>query len=104
MRSAASAGFDAHMDDPLAGMRLTGGYFGRLMGALASVADEFSRGRLVAITEGGYDLTGLASSLRASIDALTDSPPKHDAPGGPSPRGEAAITAVTPHVAKYWKL
>ena len=99
-----SAGFDAHMDDPLAGMRLTSEYFGRLMRALADVADEFSRGRLVAITEGGYDLTGLASSLRASIAALTDSPSKLDPPGGPAPRGEAAIKAVAPHVSKYWKV
>ena len=51
-----SAGFDAHMDDPLAGMRLTSAYFGQLMRAIADVADESSHGRLVAITEGGYDL------------------------------------------------
>jgi acetoin utilization deacetylase AcuC-like enzyme len=99
-----SAGFDAHMDDPLAGMRLTSEYFGRLMRALADAADEFSQGRLVAVTEGGYDLAGLASSLRASISALTGASRKHDAPGGPAPRGEAAIKAVTLHVAKYWKL
>jgi acetoin utilization deacetylase AcuC-like enzyme len=99
-----SAGFDAHMDDPLAGMRLTSAYFGRLMRALADAADEFSQGRLVAITEGGYDLAGLSSSLRASISALTGASPTHDAPGGPAPRGEAAIKAVTPHVSKYWKL
>ncbi len=65
-----SAGFDAHMDDPLAGMRLTSGYFGRLTRAIADVADATSQGRLVAITEGGYDLAGLATSLRASISAL----------------------------------
>ncbi len=99
-----SAGFDAHMDDPLAGMRLTSEYFGWLMQALASVADKFSQGRLVAITEGGYDLAGLASSLRASIGALTAAPPKLAAPSGVSPRGEAAIKAVMPHVSKYWKL
>ena len=65
-----SAGFDAHMDDPLAGMRLTSGYFGRLTRAIAAVADATSQGRVVAITEGGYDLVGLATSLRASISAL----------------------------------
>jgi acetoin utilization deacetylase AcuC-like enzyme len=99
-----SAGFDAHMDDPLAGMRLTGGYFGRLMRAIADVADAHSEGRLVAITEGGYDLAGLAASLRASIGALTDGATKHDVPSGPTPRGEAAIKAVAPNVSKYWKL
>jgi acetoin utilization deacetylase AcuC-like enzyme len=99
-----SAGFDAHMDDPLAGMRLTSAYFGRLMRAIAEVADATSQGRLVAITEGGYDLVGLATSLRASISALTAAIANIDAPQGPTPRGEATIKAVTPHLSKYWKL
>src|SRR5262245_13863437 len=62
-----SAGFDAHMNDPLAGMRLTGPYFGHLTSAIAAVADECCEGRVVAVTEGGYDLAALAESLRASI-------------------------------------
>jgi acetoin utilization deacetylase AcuC-like enzyme len=99
-----SAGFDAHMDDPLAGMRLTSAYFGRLMRAVADVADAFSEGRLVAVTEGGYDLAGLASSLRASIGALMTEAPNRDAPSGTTPRGEATIKAVAPHLSKYWKL
>ena len=99
-----SAGFDAHMDDPLAGMRLTSAYFGRLMGAIADVADASSQGRLVAVTEGGYDLAGLASSLRASIGALNGDGVSNDEPDGPAPRGEATIKAVTPHLSKYWKL
>jgi acetoin utilization deacetylase AcuC-like enzyme len=65
-----SAGFDAHMDDPLRGMRLTAPYFGRLTAAIVKVADECCQGRVVAVTEGGYDLAGLAESLRATIRAL----------------------------------
>jgi len=99
-----SAGFDAHMDDPLAGMRLTSAYFGQLMRAIADVADESSQGRLVAITEGGYDLAGLAASLRASIGALSGERTSHERPEGPTPRGEATVKAVAPHLAKYWKL
>ena len=99
-----SAGFDAHMDDPLAGMRLTSAYFGRLMRAIADVADATAQGRLVAVTEGGYDLVGLATSLRAAISALTADGASHDAPDGPTSRGEATIKAVAPHVSKYWKL
>lgn len=99
-----SAGFDAHMDDPLAGMRLTSAYFGRLMRAIAEVADATAQGRLVAITEGGYDLVGLATSLRASIDALMGKGAARDEPSGASSRGEATIQAVAPHLAKYWKL
>jgi acetoin utilization deacetylase AcuC-like enzyme len=92
------------MDDPLAGMRLTSGYFGRLTRAIAAVADATSQGRVVAITEGGYDLVGLATSLRASISALNTDGASGDEPKGPTPRGEATIKAVTPHLSKYWKL
>jgi acetoin utilization deacetylase AcuC-like enzyme len=99
-----SAGFDAHMDDPLAGMRLTGDYFGRLMRAITDVANATARGRLVAVTEGGYDLAGLAGSLRASLAALTDEANGPNQPTGETPRGEATMKAVTPHVSKYWKL
>ena len=99
-----SAGFDAHKDDPLAGMRLTGDYFGRLTRAIADVSVATTHGRLVAITEGGYDLAGLASSLRASINALTAEAVSHNQPKGETPRGDATIKAVTPYLAKYWKL
>jgi acetoin utilization deacetylase AcuC-like enzyme len=99
-----SAGFDAHMDDPLAGMRLTSEYFGRLTRAIADVADATGHGRLVAITEGGYDLAGLASSLRASIAALTAEAVSPKQLAGETPRGDATIKAVAPHLAKYWKL
>jgi acetoin utilization deacetylase AcuC-like enzyme len=99
-----SAGFDAHMDDPLAGMRLTSEYFGRLTRAVADVADATAHGRLVAVTEGGYDLAGLAGSLRASIGALTAEAASHTEPTGQTPRGEATIKAVAPNLAKYWKL
>jgi acetoin utilization deacetylase AcuC-like enzyme len=101
-----SAGFDAYMDDPLGGMRLTAPYFGRLTAAVAAVADECCSGRVVAITEGGYDLKGLADSLREVIRALNGDASVADFPAatGPTPRGEATLQAITPHLAKFWKL
>jgi acetoin utilization deacetylase AcuC-like enzyme len=99
-----SAGFDAHRDDPLGGMRLTGAYYGHLMTAIARVADECCAGRVVAITEGGYDLPGLAESLRATVRALEGDTAAFAAPTGEAPRGEATIKAVTPHLADHWKL
>src|SRR5215217_3511176 len=59
-----SAGYDAYMDDPLGGMRLTSSCFGRLTAMIAAAADECCDGRVVAVTEGGYDLQGLAEGLR----------------------------------------
>jgi acetoin utilization deacetylase AcuC-like enzyme len=100
-----SAGFDAHEDDPLGGMRLTTGCFGRLTSAIAGIADECCQGRLVAVTEGGYDLKALADSLRVTMDALENTVRlKPDTPSAPAPRAAATIAAVTPHLAKYWKL
>jgi acetoin utilization deacetylase AcuC-like enzyme len=102
-----SAGFDAYMDDPLAGMRVTAPYFGRLTSAIAAVADECCDGRIVAVTEGGYDLKGLADSLRANVAALDGQPGPAEAgrqEEGDASRGEATIKAVTPHLAKYWTL
>ena len=99
-----SAGFDAHMNDPLAGMRLTSPYFGHLTAAIAAVADECCAGRLVAVTEGGYDLAALAESLRASIRALEGETKGFAAPSGETPRGDATIKAVLPHVRDRWTL
>jgi acetoin utilization deacetylase AcuC-like enzyme len=101
-----SAGFDAHVDDPLGGMRLSAPYFGRLTSAIAGVADECCDGRMVAVTEGGYDLKGLAASLRAALRAIAGdaSLSDHGAPDGPAPRGDATVKAVLPHVRGTWKL
>jgi acetoin utilization deacetylase AcuC-like enzyme len=100
-----SAGFDAYMDDPLGGMRVTAPSFGRLTASLAAIADECCGGRIAGVTEGGYDLKGLADCLRAAIAAL-DAPGSTAAPprGTATPRADATIKAVTPHLTKFWTL
>ena len=101
-----SAGFDAHMDDPLGGMRLTAPQFGRLTALVAAVADECCNGRIVAVTEGGYDLKALAASLRSVIDVVDGSRRLDDlpAPGGDTRRGEASIDAARTHLGKFWTI
>jgi acetoin utilization deacetylase AcuC-like enzyme len=99
-----SAGFDAYKDDPLAGMRLEAECFGRLTARLAAIADECCDGRIVAVTEGGYHLKGMADSLRAVIAALEGEPAAPAPPGTSAPRGEATIAVAKPHLAKYWPL
>src|SRR5262245_37802878 len=64
-----SAGVDAHEHDPLGGMRLTTPAFGAMTMALRLVADECCQGRIVAVTEGGYDLRALRDSLLSVVDA-----------------------------------
>ena len=99
-----SAGFDAYKDDPLAGMRLEAECFGRLTARLVAIADECCDGRIVAVTEGGYHLKGIADSLRSVIAAFEGKRAPAAPPSTDAPRGDAAIETVKPHLAKYWPL
>jgi acetoin utilization deacetylase AcuC-like enzyme len=62
-----SAGFDAHELDPLGQLRMTTEGFGRLTKMLVDLADDVCDGRVVLVTEGGYDLKALEDSLHAVI-------------------------------------
>jgi acetoin utilization deacetylase AcuC-like enzyme len=101
-----SAGFDAHQRDPLAGMRLSTEQFGRLTAHIAGVARDVCGGRVVAMTEGGYDLHALAASLDVAIHVLAGESSLDDfpEPKGPTARGEACVKAVAPHLRTYWQL
>lgn len=99
-----SAGFDAYKDDPLGGMRLTSAFFGRLTAKIAAVAEQCCGGRVVAITEGGYDLQGLAESLRATVAALHGKTQATGRVDGETARGEATLKAVLPVLTPHWKL
>jgi acetoin utilization deacetylase AcuC-like enzyme len=65
-----SAGFDAHLADPLANMRVTETGFAWMAGAVADLADDMSDGRLVAVLEGGYDRDALSRSVAATLRAF----------------------------------
>lgn len=65
-----SAGFDAHVADPIGGMALETESYGRLTQAIAQVASKVCAGRIVSALEGGYNLDALADSVHAHIEAL----------------------------------
>ncbi len=67
-----SAGFDAHADDPLGGMKLTADGYAQLTRIVKGIAIEHCGGRLVSVLEGGYNLTALAASVEAHIRALME--------------------------------
>ena len=68
-----SAGFDAHKDDPLGGAQVTREGFAEMTRIVKEIAERSaSRGRLVSVLEGGYDLPGLAKSVEAHIRALQE--------------------------------
>ncbi|HTQ99221.1 MAG TPA: histone deacetylase family protein [Candidatus Acidoferrum sp.] len=60
-----SAGFDAHRQDPLAGLLLTEATYHWLGMQLRAIADKHCHGRLLSVLEGGYNLDVLGSSVAA---------------------------------------
>lgn len=65
-----SAGFDAHRLDPLAGINLEAEDFDWVTGELMDLASRHCGNRIVSVLEGGYDLTGLATSVAAHVNRL----------------------------------
>jgi acetoin utilization deacetylase AcuC-like enzyme len=65
-----SAGFDAHMRDPLANLNLVEADYTWVTQKLMEIADKTAQGRVVSVLEGGYDLQGLSRSVAAHVTAL----------------------------------
>jgi acetoin utilization deacetylase AcuC-like enzyme len=65
-----SAGFDAHMRDPLANLNFVEADFTWATQKLMDLADRRADGRVVSVLEGGYDLEGLSKSVAAHVTAL----------------------------------
>jgi acetoin utilization deacetylase AcuC-like enzyme len=65
-----SAGFDAHEDDPLAGLNWQVSDFAWLTRAICDLADQTCAGRVVSCLEGGYDLPALAQCVAAHVTEL----------------------------------
>jgi acetoin utilization deacetylase AcuC-like enzyme len=62
-----SAGFDAHVDDPLAGMRVTADGFRELARRSAALAPRFA-----AVLEGGYDPRTLPTLVAAALEGFRE--------------------------------
>ncbi|MBN2551381.1 MAG: histone deacetylase [Spirochaetales bacterium] len=65
-----SAGFDTHLNDPLAGMGMTGGAYGRLTALLQELAGGCCPGRIALTLEGGYDRTALSDGVASVLIRL----------------------------------
>jgi acetoin utilization deacetylase AcuC-like enzyme len=91
-----SCGFDAHADDPLASMEVSGEGFRSLARIARAVADECCGGRLVLVLEGGYALSGLHEGTAAVLDALLA--PGAELPATPDPPAGSRLRRVLDRV------
>ncbi len=67
-----SAGFDAHLTDPLGQLQLEDPDFRAMTKVLMEWADEACSGRLISCLEGGYNLETLGGTVREHVKTLAD--------------------------------
>ena len=65
-----SAGFDAHVDDPLAQLQVQTIDYSWVTEELLKAADECCDGHVISLLEGGYNLSALTASSQAHVRAL----------------------------------
>ncbi len=66
-----SAGFDAYVADPIAGLGLEPADFGRLTELVVELANKTASGRIVSCLEGGYSLDSLPICVKHHLEALS---------------------------------
>ncbi len=86
-----SAGFDAHVDDPLGGMCVTTEGFRSMAASIRRIAEEVCGGRLVLTLEGGYDLDALGASVETVVDVLQASNGPEPTFPAPGPHAHALV-------------
>jgi acetoin utilization deacetylase AcuC-like enzyme len=93
-----SAGFDAHIEDPLAGCRLTADSFARMARHVRELAAR-AGAPLALVLEGGYAPAALGQCVRQTLAALSDSEPAL------SVAPEALLTSrAAAQIGHYWPL
>ena len=65
-----SAGFDGHVDDPLANICLSTEFYGWMSARLMEVADRHCEGRLISLLEGGYNINKLPLCVDEHLQVL----------------------------------
>ncbi|MCX7965619.1 MAG: histone deacetylase [Syntrophorhabdaceae bacterium] len=98
-----SAGFDAHYNDPLGGMRVTEQGYAMMTKIMLEIAKKHCNGRIIYALEGGYGLDGLTNSVRAVIQELRGTPAfqeiKQDAPSNEAIK---VVERLKKTLSPYW--
>lgn len=67
-----SAGFDAHMDDPIGGLRVTTEGYHNISKTITKIAGEVCDGKIISALEGGYNLKALSESVETHLKVLVN--------------------------------
>jgi acetoin utilization deacetylase AcuC-like enzyme len=94
-----SAGFDAHVEDPLADCLVSESGYQQMTRSMRRVAAEL-RAPLGIVLEGGYALGALSRSVAATLEALVGEPPAGEGEVGPHP----LAVALRERVSAHWRL
>ena len=65
-----SAGFDAHEEDDMGGLRFRDADYAWVTEQIKAVADRYAKGRIVSMLEGGYALSALGRSVVQHVRVL----------------------------------
>lgn len=95
-----SAGYDAHWNDPLAGLGLSLEGYHFISKSLINLADEICGGKIVFALEGGYNLDVLKNGVANTIRALLHQDDFVD-PIGKSPYQEPDISEFMKSIKKF---
>lgn len=66
-----SAGFDAHIEDPLGGMAVTDEGFKTMTKIVKDIAGKHCSNKIVSVLEGGYNLKTLPKTIAIHLEELT---------------------------------
>ena len=99
-----SAGYDGHKRDPLGGMNLSTDGYSQLTRDLCVAAEHCCGGRIVAVTEGGYDLESLEACLGETLTVMRGPEVEVSPPGalGSTMRADVALSKVRRAQATFW--
>jgi acetoin utilization deacetylase AcuC-like enzyme len=96
-----SAGYDAHVRDPLGGLGVETEAYAMMAGALAGIVPS---NRIISFLEGGYDLTALATAPVATVQAFL-APPRDISWPQMANRSAERLVDLTVEVAKeHWDI
>jgi acetoin utilization deacetylase AcuC-like enzyme len=65
-----SAGFDAHLGDPLGHLNYTGEGYGVIAEILKDISQKYADGRTLYMLEGGYNADNVSQSVQKILNVL----------------------------------